>query len=246
MKLLPRIANAVLSRFGYVVRPQAQEPAEFSMDGVLSRLRRRGVEVRTVVDLGAAAGRWTRRALRHLPDAKFLLVEPLEERRSALDAMCAQNPNVEYALAAAGPEPGETSFTVAPDLDGSGVYDGTGGRKVPVISLDDEIPKRGLPAPFLLKFDTHGFELPILAGASATLRSTSAILMECYNFKLTDGCLRFHEMCALLDGHGFRPADIAEPMLRPGDQLLWQLDILFLRKDAPFFRHEQYQPPASS
>lgn len=242
MKLIPRIANAVLSRLGYVVRPRVQEPAEFSMDAVLSRLRQRGIKIGTVVDLGAAAGRWTRKALRHFPDARYLMVDPLEERRAALEALCAANPNVEFALAAAGPAPGETKFTVASDLDGSGVYDGSGGRTVPVITLDGELPKRGLLAPFLLKFDTHGFELPILEGAKQTLQRTAAILMECYSFQLTDGCLRFHEMCAHLDALGFRPADIDEPMLRPGDSLLWQMDFLFLPKDSPFFRHTGYQP----
>ena len=225
-----RTANRLLSSFGCELRPLKPEGPQFAMDAVLARAAARGVKIGTVVDLGAAAGRWTRRALRHFPEARFLMVDPLEERRAPLEQMKAANPNADYILAAAGAARGEARFTVGADLDGSGIYDGPGSRAVPVIALDGELATRQMPAPFLLKFDTHGFELPILAGAKDTLSKTAAILMECYNFQLTQGCLRFHEMCAHLDALGFRPADIAEPMLRPGDGVLWQLIFFFSRR----------------
>jgi hypothetical protein len=69
-----------------------------------------------------------------------------------------------------------------------------------------------------LKFDTHGYELPILKGARQTLNKTSLIIMEAYNFKISDHALRFHEMCAYMECLGFRCFDIADPMLRDYDK----------------------------
>ena len=55
----------------------------------------------------------------------------------------------------------------------------------------------------MLKFDTHGFEVPILKGAAQHAGETRYIVMEVYNYRHVEGTLLFYEMCALLDGWGF-------------------------------------------
>ncbi len=97
------------------------------------------------------------------------------------------------------------------------------------------------PAPYFLKFDTHRFELPILAGAKEALKQTSAITLEVYNFQISPHCLRFHEMCAHLETLGFRCAGLADPMLRELDSLLWQFDLLFLPANSDCFAKESFQ-----
>jgi FkbM family methyltransferase len=233
-----RVANRMLAPFGCELSARKREEPQFTMDAMLARAAARGVKPGTIVDIGAAAGRWTRKCLRHFPDARYLLIEPLEERRGALEKLRGEFPKVEFATAAAGESPGEAVLNVSEDLDGSGIYDRPGAdnaRKVPVVSLDSELSARALPGPYFLKFDTHGFELPILRGAAATLRQTAMVVLEVYNFQLTSGSLRFHEMCAHMEALGFRCADMADAMLRPRDGLLWQMDFLFLPKDSREF-----------
>ena len=84
-------------------------------------------------------------------------------------------------------------------------------------------------------------EVPILAGATECLRETALIVMEVYNFQLTRQCLRFHEMCAHLDSLGFRCADLADPGLRPKDQIFWQADFFFLPKSSPLFDYPSFR-----
>jgi FkbM family methyltransferase len=242
--------NSLLGSVGYELRARRRsEPPPITMEGALARLRAREVPIRTVVDGGAAEGKWSRKAMRHFPGADYLLLEPLEERRAGLAAFCAAHPNAAFTCAAIGDHEGTVSFNVSSDLDGSGIYGASHGnaRAVPLVTVDAEIERRKLPAPFLLKLDTHGFEVPILAGARRTLEQTNALIIEVYNFKNSPDCLRFHELCAHVETLGFRCADLVDPMFRPGDQLLWQFDLLFLRKDAPFFAQTQYQaaPPPS-
>jgi FkbM family methyltransferase len=214
------------------------------MDAVLDRARKRGTDFRTVVDVGAAVGRWTRKALKYFPDARYLLIEPLEERRPSLEALRQQHPKVEFTIAAAGDRVGTATLNIAEDLDGSGIYPGRSGpgrtRDVPLTTIDAEIAARALPPPYFLKLDTHGFELPILTGAAQTLRQTAMIVVEAYNFQLSEGSLRFHEMCAHLETLGFRSVDLADPMLRSHDDLLWQLDIVFLPATSSSFSHQKY------
>jgi FkbM family methyltransferase len=214
------------------------------MPALVRRVAQRGLGIRTVIDVGAAAGRWTRKALPLFEDAQFLLLEPLEERRAPLEALRAEHPRVHCSIAAAGRTAGSARLNIAEDLDGSGIYERNGNtptREVPVTSLDAEVARLRLLGPFLLKLDTHGFELPILEGAAATLAETAAIIMEVYNFKPSPTGLLFHEMCAQMAERGFRCADLADPMLRPQDGILWQMDLLFLRAENPVFSRGSYQ-----
>jgi hypothetical protein len=98
-----------------------------------------------------------------------------------------------------------------------------------------------LPAPFALKLDTHGFEVPIFEGASGILERTNLIIVEVYNFKIAEGALKFYEMCLYLEKKGFLCADIADIMRRPGDNFLWQTDLFFLRKNRPEFLQNRYK-----
>ncbi|MBE9545660.1 MAG: FkbM family methyltransferase, partial [Proteobacteria bacterium] len=126
--------------------------------------------------------------------------------------------------------------------DGSTV-NGWGGesRQVPVKTIDAIVSERNLTGNFLLKFDTHGYELPILKGARQTLNKTSIIIMEAYNFQISDNALRFHEMCANMESLGFRCYDIADPMLRDYDKSFWQMDLFFCRNDEKIFKYPHYK-----
>lgn len=241
--LIWKSIDAVLAPLGYELRARGSGGNPLTMHAALERAAARGLDVRTVVDIGAASGRWTRRSLPLFFDARFLLIEPLEERRAELEKLRQEHPGVDFIIAAAGDSTGEAALTVASDLDGSGIYDGDSpaARKVPLVTLDSVLRERALPGPYLLKFDTHGFELPILAGATETLRETAMIVMEVYNFQLTARSLRFHEVCAHLDTLGFRCADVADMSLRPRDKLLWQADFFFLPKTAPLFDYLAYR-----
>ena len=65
--------------------------------------------------------------------------------------------------------------------------------------------------------------------------------MEVYNFRISDTALRFHEMCAHMEGLGFRCYDMANPMLRDYDKTLWQMDLFFCKKDEKIFDHPHYK-----
>jgi len=109
-----------------------------------------------------------------------------------------------------------------------------------VTTLDREVEARALPPPYLLKFDTHGFEAPILKGAPRVLADAEAIIMECYNQRISSECLLFHEMCALLAAQGFRCIDLVDPMHRARDGTFWQMDLVFVRATRPEFASVSY------
>lgn len=214
---------------------------EFEMDGLLARAAARGTAIKTWVDVGASDGSWSLRTRRHFPAANYLLFEPLAERQSTLGALQRRH-GFETVAAVAGAIPGSVEFSVDPALDGSGVAapGAAGTRSVPVETIDRALAARRFPGPYGLKLDTHGYELAVLEGAAQTLPRANLLIIEAYNFTLTPGCLRFHELCAWLEPRGFRCCDLADPMRRPDDGALWQMDLAFAPVTSPLFASNRY------
>ena len=214
-----------------------------SMDQAMAALRQRGHRPATVVDIGASNGSWTASLMRHFPDARYLLIEAQPVHEAALRDFCARHRNVQFVLAAAGERDGRIYFDASEPLSGqaSETPFPSNSIEVPVVTLDSALREKALAGPYLLKFDTHGFELPILKGAEATLAKTDAIVMECYNFRIAPQALLFHEMCAWLGERGFRCVGLADPMHRPYDGAFWQMDLVFVRSGRPEFGYASYR-----
>jgi FkbM family methyltransferase len=203
----------------------------------LQRLQRRNIAINTVVDVGASDGQWSREMLKVYPNARYLCIEAQGAHEAALRSFVRHSPNVEYVISAAGATKGEVYF------DNRTLFGGAASNKpfekdcesVPMTTIDFEVNKRNLPPPYLIKLDTHGFESEILAGAERTLSSVDVLVAEVYNFDLGRGALHFHELCSLLAETGFRCIDLFEPMYRPKDEVLWQMDLVFARATRPEF-----------
>jgi FkbM family methyltransferase len=237
-RTLLRIANATISPLGVQLYKCGMD-----MESVMRQLGRRAADIRTVVDIGASDGRWSRMAMVYFPHSKFIAVDPLVEREPKLKKLKERNSKFDYVLCVAGEKDNDTvSLTVGDDLDGSTVGGSQGTpRVVQSHSIDSIAIMQQCAGPFILKFDTHGFEVPILKGAANTLRETRYIVMEVYNYRHTAGTLLFYEMCSLLDSLGFRCFNLADPMQRPLDGALWQMDLFFARKEDECFHDSRYR-----
>ena len=77
-------------------------------------------------------------------------------------------------------------------------------------------------------------------GATEVLRNTQVIVMECYVQYLTEDSLTFTQMCSYLDTFGFRCIDAVDFEWRPFDDTLWQMDLVFIRKDRDEFTYQDY------
>lgn len=241
---LGRSINSVLDRAGLEIRRKIPEHVAIKdMAAALRAIGGRRHDIGTVIDIGASDGRWTAQAMPDFPDAQFLLIEAQPVHAEALERYAATSDRIHLALAAAGATVGEVHFDASDPWGGQASLEPSAQASllVPMTTVDAAVAERDLPGPYLLKLDTHGFEMPILAGAAATLARTEVIVMECYNFEIAPECLLFHEMCGHLVGLGFRPIDLADVLYRPGDGVLWQMDLVFARADRPEFESNTYR-----
>lgn len=209
----------------------------------LQRAGIRGINLDTVIDVGASDGRWSQDCMQYFPNANYFLIDANSLHTESLQKFCDEHKNAKYAIAAAGIEDGECFFDDT-DLFGgvaSAVPFGKANSETSMVSIDSVVQKNNLSAPYLIKLDTHGFEVSILKGAKKTLEKAELVIIEAYIFKLdTSESVTFDELCRIMDSYGFRVGDFSEPMWRKKDLMLWQWDLFFFRKENPIFSDNNY------
>jgi FkbM family methyltransferase len=213
-----------------------------NFEAAMLRLKARLNAVETLIDVGASNGCWTEACLRHYSEARVLCIEAQAAHEPSLKRLRRNHANVEYALAAAGDREG-TIYFEGGDLFGGVASErpvGPQSHRVPMTTIDSQVRRRGLAGPFLIKLDTHGFELPILSGAAKTLGMTTALVIEVYNFQIAPTAVRFPQLCQFMEGKGFRCVDLFDPMYRPKDRVFWQMDMVFMRADRPEFKSNSF------
>ncbi len=247
---LGRMVNGLLRPLGVEVRRReaGDQARRATYAGALEHVKRAGFQPRTVIDVGVAAG--TRSLYQAFPDARHVLIEPVEECRPYLEAIQAEFPHVEYVIAAAAREPGRLVINVHEDVARSSVYwesDYTAGsvtpREVPAVTLDQIHRERSFQAPILLKIDVQGAELDVLAGAEAVLRDTEYVVLETSLFEFFRGAPLVDEVVAYMVGRGFAVYDVLALQYRPFDGALTMLDLGFVKVRSSLRSLHHFHPP---
>jgi FkbM family methyltransferase len=237
---MKRIIKVILRKAGWELR---RVGTTATMGHGLQWLSAHGFHIKTVLDVGASDGRWSRECMAFFPDARYILYEPQPVHGDALDSFAQScTAPVVSIRKAVGAREGHTFFDASDPLGGalaSSERDHT--IKVEVTTIDSSISALAVEGPCLLKLDTHGFEKGILEGASKTLEKTAALVIEAYNYRITAEALLFWELCEFLSGKGFRPIDLVDVMHRQRDDSLWQVDIFFIRSSWEGFNYTSYK-----
>ncbi len=236
----PRVKKAakrLADRAGIEVR-RKDTGVRRTPEAVLAHVKRLGFSPATVIDVGVAYG--TPELYEAFPDARFLLVDPLEEYAPAIDEITERLARAEWVRAAAGPEPGSITINVnrAPALSSTlghwkGQDDGGTPREVPVVRLDDLVSARSLPGPYLLKADVEGAELRVL-------EQTELVMLEVNLFQFLPGQPQLHDVVAFMKERGFVTYDFYGGHVRLLDDALAMTNMAFVREDGMFRRSHDF------
>lgn len=203
----------------------------------IERLRDIGFNPDFVVDVGASTGIWSDTIARLLPNARFILVEPLLSLHddSSKKFFIDSHPNFETVEAAVSNEVGRASFQVSSDLYGSSLLvpgDRTDYQTVDVevITLDVLAQRNNLIGRGFLKVDVQCAEHLVLEGGKELLQKIDAIQLELSLIRLDERAKIFIEMIQFMEQEGFRYFDDVGYWRSAIDGGLVQKDVLFLRK----------------
>lgn len=211
--------------------------------GSLITLRNQGFHPAVIIDVGAQTG--TAALYQAFPAAKHLMIEPVVENEAALTLIASRLKDAVVIIAAAGATSGETFLHVSPNTRYASISNCAepGGnrrdvRRIACISVDDLCQSRALGGPFLIKIDVDGKELDVLTGSVESLKDTECVIVETIFFG--DGTNNFYRVVEFMNDWDFVIYDIVEPLYRPLDSALWQVDTVFVRRDGPFRQSKGY------
>jgi FkbM family methyltransferase len=212
-------------------------------DAVLGHLRRLDIRFRTVIDVGIAFG--TPALYRNCPGANFYFIEPVPTCKPVLDALVRAHGGQAFNVAA-GAQDGTVEFFVHPDTSGSSTRRQLEGEffdgqrvSVPVRRLDSMVTLP-LARPSLLKIDTQGAELDVLAGAGAVLDQIDVIIIEVSFHQFRDAAPEFDEVVTRMAQLEFRTYETLEGHYRAADNAQAQVDIAFVRHDSALRRTKTF------
>ncbi|MCL2209608.1 MAG: FkbM family methyltransferase [Treponema sp.] len=213
-----------------------------SFETVLENLKNRGIFVKTVIDIGASDGRWSNKVMNVFSEAEYLLIEANKVHKNGLEKFKENNQKIKYIIAAAGDKTGEIYFEGSDPFGGLAMHEKPQGKYsvVKAVTVDQCVHENELSGPFLMKLDTHGFEVPIFTGAEKTLNDTNIIIVEVYNFKIAKDSLLFYEMCKYMGKNGFRCSGIINVKNRMKDNFLWEMDMVFVRDTREEFTDNEF------
>ena len=242
LKPIRRLAKQAFRRLGYDVSRLSRDAGSAArsvgdMRMLLEDLRARGLFLRSILDVGANRGHWSRMAKDVFPTVNCFLLEPQIEMSAYLEAFCQEFPGSQWFLAGAGACPGELILTIWDDLAGSSFLppeseklQGAGKqRRVPIITINSLIENGAIPMPQLVKLDIQGFELEALRGGQLLFGSTEVFILESSLFRFIKGWPLLHEVIAFMADRGYFVYDFPGFLRRPYDGALGQTDICFVK-----------------
>jgi FkbM family methyltransferase len=225
-----------------------RKPGAQAQRRLFARMTAHGIIVRSILDVGANRGEWSRLAMHSFPSACCLLIEPQTEMIPHLQSFARRFSQAQYKLAGAGAQSGELTLTVWDDRAGSSfvptdTFEQTKGferRTVPIITVNSLIAEGLLPVPDLVKIDVQGFELEVLKGMTHCFESMQVCIIEVSLMEFFPSAPLIMDIMSFMAENGYVLYDVVDSMRRPLDDALAQLDCVFVRTDSVLRANKQW------
>ena len=211
----------------------------------LSLLVNLGFSPRTILDIGAYQGDWTKMAHQIFPLAKIFMIEATPDNKRLLKNVSEASglamallgdkskKSVDFYIA----NPKETSITTGNSvyMEKTRYFDNHHLIKLPMTTLDEMVAKRKLKNIDFIKIDTQGSELDVLKGGKDTVSKAEFILLETQNLEYNKNAPFTEDVILAMKSYGFRLFDILETHYLATGQL-FQVDLLFAGKTSKFMK----------
>ncbi len=248
---LKQIPQSLLRRFGYQIQKLPHRLVSVkrvvgNMPCFLEDIKARGFSPRTIVDVGAHRGDWSKMAAEIFPQASYIMIEPQEEMGPDIEKFVASFPKARWIKAGAGATEAKLDLTIWDDFAGSSFLpdetapvEGKKRRTVDIVTLDSLFPGTS-GWPDLVKLDVQGFELEALKGAETLFGHAELFILEVSLFKFMPNMPLVSEVVAFMDQRGYVLYDLPGYVRRPYDAALGQVDMAFAKRDGSLRRSQEW------
>jgi len=201
-------------------------------------LSTRNVDIKTVLDIGAHEGNWSKLFKHYFPDASILMIEANKDKEEKLKELG------NYKIALLGDTDGkEVDYYKSIDqyTTGNTIY-----KENNIVSTFVPEKTKTITLPTLLesnkgydliKMDVQGSELDIIKGALPIIKDTTFLILELGILEYNQGAPLIGEVIEELNKLGFVMMDILD-FNHSDDTYLIQIDALFANKKR--IKREEY------
>ena len=213
-----------------------------SLHWSLQNLKKKGFNPTSVADIGAFEGDWTLDFLEVFPSCKIIMIEPQSSKEKILGQLCNKFPNVIYqkALLSSGCKKvifheNETASHIV-----NAAVNNDDKSLIITQTFDEILENLHFTLPQFLKLDVQGHELEVLKGAPKALAAAEVCMLEISLLMLDDGAPLALDVMKFMDEADFQLYDISQFMRRPFDKALYQLDVLFVKKNSAWITDKRW------
>ena len=237
--MISLIKNLFPFSFKRSVKEQLGVP---SLHWSLQNLKKKGFNPTHVADVGAYEGNWTKDFLEVFPNALVLMIEAQKSKLNILNEVQKNNAGVKYSINLLSSENNKEVEFLENETASHINMNSFKNNDTAVITknivrtktLDSVLEENSFEYPAFLKLDVQGHELEVLKGGLKTLNAVQICLLEVSLLNLGDNAPLFFEIQQFMDVQGFQMYDICQFMRRPYDKALFQMDVLFIKKNSSF------------
>ncbi|HEX8877246.1 MAG TPA: FkbM family methyltransferase [Phycisphaerales bacterium] len=198
----------------------------------LAHLATQGFAPKVIFDIGGARGEWARMARHIFTQSRIVSFEPNAREKPQLEQTKQDIGNYDYKICFLGPK--RDTITYADENTQTSLLSEKkpGGNATAEMYVLDELVASGeLPMPQFMKLDVQGFELEVLKGAEKVMQSGPALLLEVSFIDFLSNMPLVEDVMKFMSAHDYVWHDVMGIARRPQDDTLWQMDILFVKRD---------------
>ena len=215
-----------------------------SLHWSLENLKKNGFNPDAIIDIGAYEGKWAIAAMEVFPSSQILMIEAQKAKDPKLKIIADKFPNSHYLIALLSKQEGYNKLFLNCET-GSHIIDSANQgdliSELPTRTLDNCLTEKNFTfSNLLLKLDVQGHEMEVLKGGKNAMLSCEVCLLEISFLNLGDNGPLLAQMVSFMDNNYFQPYDISEMMRRPYDKALYQLDMIFVKKDSKLIESRRW------
>ncbi|NEU06773.1 FkbM family methyltransferase [Flavihumibacter sp. R14] len=205
-----------------------------SQEKSFRKLKQLGFEVQVVLDIGAYEGNWAKDFKKIYPSANILMIEGQTTKEKFLVDLSRKISGLDYKIALLGAYEQPVDFNVY-ETASSILKEHHSTEAIveqrTLSCLDKLLENTNYSKPDLIKIDTQGYELEILKGGEKILSGAKAVLLEVSLIDIYQEVPLVADVIEFMRNRNFVLFDICSFIYRPLDQVLYQSDFLFVKKE---------------
>lgn len=242
VKALFRYLGLEIRRLSSVQQEQQKQADWMGLQGEGNKWLKK-FDIRSVFDIGANTGAFTRMIARILPEAMIYAFEPLADCFDAMNASMRQHKKFKSFNVALGDAEMETNIYRSESSLSSSCLEmealhkvnaphtaAASLEKIKVKRLNDVIKDLKIEDNILIKIDTQGYEDRVILGGLNLIRRAKIMIVETSFYELYKSQPLFDAIYDLLTKEGFLYMGSLEQWRSPIDGSILQEDSLFIRE----------------